>query len=149
MNCDSSTSKLMSKFLLICSIFNVMALPICVCGLVSELSMSSSFLCFLKENQLLIKIDQQFSCLSCLSIVSLSWFKCCPSILSWLFHFQAIISKLALIPINEPPYKSLAIGFLCPTIVFILTGILGVSASYRPTRSLYVKFCFLILKSTS
>jgi hypothetical protein len=148
MHCDSSTPKLMSKFLLICSIFNMMALPICVCGLVSELSMSSSFLCFLKENQLLIKINQPFSCLSCLSIVSFSWFKYCPSTLSWLFHFQAIISKLALIPINEPPYKSLAIWFLCPTIVFILTGILGVSASYRPTRSLYVKLCVLILKST-
>ncbi len=148
MHCDSSTPKLMSKFLLICSIFNMMALPICVCGLVSELSMSSSFLCLLKENQLLIKINQPFSCLSCLSIVSLSWFKYCPSTLSWLFHFQVIISKLALIPINEPPYKSLAIWFLCPMIVFILTGILGVSASYRPTRSLYVKFCVLILKST-
>nr|CAH0107512.1 unnamed protein product [Daphnia galeata] len=33
MHCGSSTSKLMSKFLLMCSIFNVMALPICVCGL--------------------------------------------------------------------------------------------------------------------
>ena len=148
MHCDSSTPKFMSKFLLMCSIFNMMALPICVCGLVRELSMLSSFLCFLKENQLLIKIDQPFSCLSCLSIVSLSWFKYCPSTLSWLFHFQAIISKLALIPICEPPYKSLAIGFLCPTIGFLLTGILGVSASYRPTRSLYVKFYVLILKST-
>ncbi len=44
MHCDSSTPKLMSKFLLICSIFNVMVLPICVCGVVSELSIIIIFM---------------------------------------------------------------------------------------------------------
>jgi hypothetical protein len=146
MHCGSSTSKLMSKFLLMCSIFNVMVLPICVCGVVSELSIISSFLCLLKENQLLliIKIDQQFLCLLFLSIVSLSLFKYCPSTLSWLFYFQAIISKSTSVPINE----ILAPGFLGPTIVFILTGLLGVSASYSPTRPLYLTFCVHLLKST-
>ena len=148
MHCDPSTPKLMSKFLLICSIFNVMVLPICVCGVVSELSMSSSFLCLLKENQILIEIDQPFSCLSCLSIVSLSWFKCCPSILSWLFHIQAIISKSVTVPINIDIHIVVPV-FLCPTIVFVLTGILGFSASYSPTRPLYVlNFVLILLKFT-
>ena len=70
MHCDPSTPKLMSKFLLICSIFNVIVLPICFCGVVSELSIISSFLCLLKENQLLIKIVQRFSCLLFLPTVT-------------------------------------------------------------------------------
>ena len=146
-HCGSSTSKLMSKFLLICSIFNIMALPICVCGVVSELSMSSSFLCLLKENQILIEIDQPFSCLSCLSIVSLSWFKCCPSILSWLFviSYPGSHIEISFTPYQWDPCTWISI---CPTILFILTGLLGVSASYSPTRSLYVKFCVHLLKPT-
>ena len=31
--------------------------------------------------------------------------------------------------------------FLCPTIVFILTGLLGSSVFYSPIRPLYIKFC--------
>ena len=146
MHCDPSTPKLMSKFLLICSIFNVIVLPICFCGVVSELSIISSFLCLLKENQLLIKIVQRFSCLLFLPTVTFVVIKL--QIWIWLFHIQAIISKSVTFPINIHIHIVASV-FLCPTIVFILTGLLGFSASYSPTRPLYVlNFVFILLKFT-
>ena len=138
MHCDSSTPKLMSKFLLICSIFNVMVLPICVCGVVSELSIISSFLCLLKEKQLLIKIVQRFSCLLFLSTVTLSWLN---------FNLKLIISHsgnhigISYCPYQYPhSYRCTCISISNDRVYF--DGITGVQRIIQTDKTtVRIKFC--------
>ena len=138
MHCDPSTPKLMSKFLLICSIFNVIVLPICFCGVVSELSIISSFLCLMKENQLLIKINQRFSRLVFLSTVTLSWLN---------FNLNLIIShsgnhiEIGYFPYQYPhPYRCICISMSNDRVYFDgITGFQGILQSDKTT--VRIKFC--------